>query len=135
MDPAQDVGPSVSSFPICFDSSLLLIEPPRPTTIALKLLNEPITGFVMILKPWLQMAVSDYDPNMPGGNHAGGELVAIETDSTSGPRQDRELVQGVGERLHSFRLVLGPIDRSFVEADVVASSGNSTGGLLQVRGS
>jgi hypothetical protein len=53
MDPAQEVGSSISSFPIRFDSAVLLIKPSRPPAIALKLLNEPISGFVMILKPWL----------------------------------------------------------------------------------
>jgi hypothetical protein len=69
---------------------------------------------------------------MPRGNHAGGELVAIETDSTSGPRQDRELVQGVGERLHTRRLVLGPIDRVLVKPNVVTSPDDSSGGLILV---
>jgi hypothetical protein len=86
----------------------------------------------MVPEPRLQVSVSNHDPNMPGGKHAGCELVTIETDPTSRLCQGRKLVQGIGERLHSCRLVLGRVDRRFVEADVVTSSGNSAGSLVLV---
>jgi hypothetical protein len=63
---------------------VLLVQPPRPATITLQLLNQAIGGLVMVLKPRLKVAVLDHDPNLPGGDHAGGELEAVETYPASG---------------------------------------------------
>jgi len=132
VDPSQHVDPYIPRILIRFDPQVLLVQPPSPATVALKLLNQSIRRDVMVLEPRLEVSVSNHDPNMPGSEHAGGELVTVETDPASGLRHGSELVQGLSERLHSCRFVLGRVDRRFVEPDVVASSANSTGSLVLV---
>lgn len=130
MDPTQDISPGSSCGSICLDSLVLLVQSPRPAAIALQLLNQAIGGRFMVSEPRLQMSVPNHDPNMPGGDHAGGELIAIKTDSTSALRQGKELIEGIGERFRTCRLVFGRVNAVFVEPDVVASSNNSTSGLI-----
>lgn len=69
--------------------------------------------------------MSDHYPDMPGGDHTGGELVAVQTHPTSGLGQGRELGKGFGEGSRPFGLVLGGIDWVLIEPDVMSSADNS----------